>query len=40
MHDNRSKTSRYTDRKIYRQTAQKTKKINVKPVVSRGGIRL
>lgn len=28
------------DRKVFRHTAEKTKKINVNPNVSRGGIRL
>lgn len=28
------------DRKIYTQTANSVKKINVKPKISRGGIRL
>lgn len=28
------------DRRIYTQTANKVKKINVKPKLSRGGIRL
>ena len=29
-----------TDRKIFKRTASKSKKINVDPVVFRGGIRL
>lgn len=28
------------DRKVFTQTARKTKKINVAPVMTRGGIRL
>lgn len=28
------------DKKIFRHTAKKSKKINVKPHISRGGIRL
>lgn len=28
------------DRKIFRRTAVKTKRVNISPVVSRGGIRL
>lgn len=28
------------DRKVYTQTANKVKKINIKPKLSRGGIRL
>lgn len=28
------------DKKIFRKTADKTKKMNINPVVSRGGIRL
>lgn len=28
------------DHKIFTQTAQKVKKINIKPKISRGGIRL
>lgn len=28
------------DRKIFRRTASKSKKININPVVMRGGIRL
>ena len=40
MNDRREKLSPGTDKKIFRQTAQKTKKINVKPHIARGGIRL
>lgn len=40
MNDHRSGTKGSTDKKIYRQTAQKTKKINVRPSLQRGGIRL
>lgn len=29
-----------TDKKIFSHTAKKTKKVNVIPVISRGGIRL
>lgn len=40
MNDHRNKTKPSTDKKVYKQTAQKTKKINVKPTIQRGGIRL
>lgn len=33
-------TNKSKDRKIFRQTATKTKKINIAPVAMRGGIRL
>lgn len=36
----RSRTSPGLDRSIFRRTAVRTKKINVDPVVYRGGIRL
>lgn len=36
----RKMVRRNKDRKIFRHTAEKTKKINVSPNVSRGGIRL
>lgn len=36
----RSETNTSTDRKIFRRTAMKTKKVNVKPKIMRGGIRL
>lgn len=36
----RSKTPKRRDNKIFRHTAMKTKKINVAPKVSRGGIQL
>lgn len=32
--------SKKTDRRIFRQTADKTQAINIKPVTMRGGIRL
>ena len=41
MSDNyREKTNKSTDAKIFKRTAVKTKKINVSPKISRGGIRL
>lgn len=40
MNEHRTKTKSNVDKKIYRQTAQKTKKINVRPSIQRGGIRL
>lgn len=40
MNDHRNKTKESVDKKIYKQTAQKTKKINVRPSLQRGGIRL
>lgn len=36
----RSKTNRKKDKKIFTNTAMKTKKINVRPHISRGGIML
>lgn len=36
----RHKTSKKTDKKIFRNTATDTKKINIMPKISRGGIRL
>lgn len=36
----RRKTNKRKDKRIFRSTAKKTKLINVKPVVQRGGIRL
>lgn len=36
----RKSTRRKTDKKIFRETAKKTKTINVSPVSSRGGVKL
>ncbi|QXN75071.1 DNA binding protein [Microvirus mar19] len=36
----RKRMSRNTDRKIFRRTASKSKKININPTIFRGGIRL
>lgn len=36
----RRRMSRGKDRKIFRKTADKSRLINLKPVVMRGGIRL
>lgn len=36
----RSGTNKKTDKEVFRHTAVKTKKINIAPKVSRGGIRL
>lgn len=36
----RSKMKSGKDRKVFTNAADKTKKINIKPVVARGGIRL
>lgn len=36
----RKKVKRSKDRKIFVKAVDKTKKININPVVSRGGIRL
>ena len=36
----RRRTHRKIDQKIFKRTARKTKKINVEPKISRGGIRL
>lgn len=40
MNERREPMKKSIDKKVFKQTAQKTKKINVKPHVSRGGIRL
>lgn len=37
---NRTSTRLGKDHKIFTQTAKKTKKINVEPKISRGGIRM
>ena len=36
----RAHVKRQTDKKIFKHTADSTKKINIMPKVSRGGIRL
>lgn len=36
----RGRTRRKSDKRIFKNTASKTKKINIEPKVSRGGIRL
>lgn len=36
----RKRRSRRVDRKVFRRTAVKSKKINVDPTIYRGGIRL
>lgn len=36
----RKPTPRGTDKKIFRRTASKSKKININPTIFRGGIRL
>lgn len=36
----RSRTRRRTDRRIFRRTAVKSKRINLDPTIYRGGIRL
>lgn len=36
----RGRVSKRADRKVIKKTLNKTKKINVKPAVMRGGIRL
>lgn len=36
----RRRTKKYKDKKIFKATADKTKKINVNPSLMRGGIRL
>ena len=36
----RTKTRKRTDNRIFTHTAMATKKINVKPKISRGGIQL
>lgn len=40
MNEHRNKMSAGKDKVIFKRTAQKTKKINVKPHIARGGIRL
>lgn len=40
MAGGRKKMPRMKDRKIFRRTAAKAKKINVEPKIYRGGIRL
>lgn len=40
MAGGRKKMPRKQDRKIFRRTAAKAKKINVEPKIYRGGIRL
>lgn len=36
----RKSTNKTADKRIFKHTADKTKKINIMPKVSRGGIRL
>lgn len=36
----RKGTSKFTDKRIFRNTAVTTKKINLNPTIYRGGIRL
>lgn len=36
----RSRPSRRSDRRVFRRTASKSKKINIDPKIYRGGIRL
>ena len=36
----RSKTRKKTDNRVFKHTAMATKKINVKPRMSRGGIQM
>lgn len=36
----RQKMKKSIDRKIFKRTATKTKKININPTIMRGGIRL
>lgn len=36
----RSKTRKRTDNRVFKHTAMNTKKINVRPTISRGGIQL
>lgn len=36
----RRKLNRQKDRKVFRATAAKTKKINIAPIIYRGGTRL
>lgn len=40
MNDHREKLDPKRDKVIFKHTAQKTKKVNIKPRVQRGGIRL
>lgn len=37
---NRAKTKRIKDKKVFKRTAAKTKQINIKPKIMRGGIRM
>lgn len=36
----RKRTSKRADRKVFKHTAVKSKKININPTIYRGGIRL
>lgn len=36
----RKRMNKRRDRKVFKQTANKTRLVNIKPVVMRGGIRL
>ena len=36
----RKKMRRSKDQKVFRNTADKSKKVNIKPTIMRGGIRL
>lgn len=36
----RSRTRKKTDNRVFRNTAMRTKKINLNPKISRGGIQL
>lgn len=36
----RSRTKKKTDNRIFKHTAMNTKKINIRPHISRGGIQL
>ena len=36
----RRRTNHYTDHRIFKETADRTKSINVYPVITRGGFRL
>lgn len=36
----RKRTKKRTDKRVFKQTAQKTQVVNVKPTAMRGGIRL
>lgn len=40
MSKHRSATNRKKDNRIFKHTAMNTKKINIKPSISRGGIQL